>query len=121
MLSTLKRRGEAIVLPRPQKISPRDFVQLLAGLCESRYVALSHYPNSVEPKKFDAIWRIRETLADCRLHLNDKYIIKTCLRLEIEFHTIAPAEPNKLRKTYINKLNECMNACREYLSWRAQR
>jgi hypothetical protein len=97
-------------------VNASKIIAELSGVCESRFHAISYYPNSYGAKeKFKAIEKIRYELQSIKLMLVPRMQIIECLRLELSFHKLAGSPTRKLHHTYMAKVNGLFDACRMHL------
>lgn len=102
-------------------ITPHKTVDLLLGMVQQREWALSLYPNYLpNTKKLAIAGRLKDNLMLAKISLNSKQAIIICLRCERDLRSLVPSATNKLHKTYMNKLDGIMNACREFLCYSKQ-
>lgn len=123
MIQELKQAIPVNVLPGAKKsITPDDFISMLRIICEDRhrrYTAF-HEPvkNLAEKLNYIEIIRTELKIASLERKFSDK--LKTCLKTENFFKRLAPRTTAEAWNNYNDKINACMNACREAIGWRAQ-
>ena len=71
--------------------------------------------------KIVIIEKLITTCNDAEATPNGSLRCRMLLRMELDLQTLAPSVPVKRRQTYLTKVDDLMQACRQYLGWRAQR
>ncbi|KAA8483733.1 hypothetical protein BDE36_1805 [Arcticibacter tournemirensis] len=123
MIQEAKRPDAVNVLPAASKtITPMQFVALLRTICEERhqrYTSFREYAKNID-EKLTHIEIIRAELAIACAELNWREKLKTCLKTENFFKSIAPRTSAEAFNNFNQKIDACMSACREAIGWRAQ-
>lgn len=109
--------------PHPQVFTEMQVIEKVRSYVLERRVALSLYRFSEHSsEKIQVIDEMLYTLDVCKWTVDGspKNAIRLVLRCQLNLHFIAPTKTRKMHITWYEKIEEVMQACREYLNLRKQ-
>ena len=106
---------------QPTIVTAGYLIKQLIKYTLERKVAYGAYPNAKgASEKLLAIDEVLYALAEAGSLLNDSQIAKAALRQTLNLHFIAPAATRMVYQRWRDKIDEIMDAFREFLGWEAQ-
>jgi len=102
-------------------LTEQDVIEKLRAYTIERKTALMAYPLATGvAEKLEAVRQILFKLEIASLQATPKQVIKTVMTCALDLHFIAPRATRKLYKTWYEKIEAIMQACRDYIGYTKQ-